>query len=233
MKKINYIFAFLCLGFISEFDAQTQQALLNRTKHWCFSHKAGLDFNMASGVQKVFNRSNGVVFEGNSCISDTLSNLLFYCNGDTIWNRNHQMMLNGAGMKSDKITALNSCIIPRPLNANQYFVFVNECVNNNCSGGKLYYSLVDITLDGGNGAVVAGQKNIVVMLQAYNSGLAFTKHANGLDYWMSYFEPISPYNFCMIKIINVGPDTTNRVVSSYSWGGGDESLFARSYKICF
>lgn len=25
--------------------AQTPQALLNRTKHWRFGHKAGLDFN--------------------------------------------------------------------------------------------------------------------------------------------------------------------------------------------
>ena len=214
MKKIKYLFIFLCLGFISEFNAQTQQALLNRTKHWRFGHKAGLDFNMASGVPSVFNGSNGVVFEGNSCISDTLGNLLFYCNGDTIWNKNHQPMLNGTLLNSDKNTAVASQIIPRPGNPNQYFVFVNGCVNDNCSF-NLRYSIVDITLDGGNGAVVPGQKNILVRGQAYQE-MAFTKHANGNDYWLAYSEKNSPYNLCMIPITNSGPDTINRVISAYN-----------------
>ncbi len=73
--------------------AQTPQALLNRTKHWRFGHKAGLDFNMTTGVPTVFNGSNGVVFEGNSSISDTLGNLLFYCTGDTVWNKNPPLVL--------------------------------------------------------------------------------------------------------------------------------------------
>jgi hypothetical protein len=214
MKKINYIFIFLCLGFIYEFNAQTQQALLNRTKHWRFGHKAGLDFNMSTGVPTVFNGSNGVVFEGNSSISDTLGNLLFYCNGDTIWNKNHQPMMNGTLLNSDKNTGLASQIIPRPGNPNQYFVFVNGCINDNCSF-NLRYSVVDITLDAGNGAVVSGQKNILVRGQAYQ-GMAFTKHANGTDYWLAYAEKNSPYNLCMIPVNNLGPDTVNRVISAYN-----------------
>jgi hypothetical protein len=146
---------------------------------------------MTTGVPSVFNGSNGVVYEGNSCISDTFGNLLFYCNGDTIWNKNHQPMLNGTGMPSDKVTTLNSCIIPRPGNPNQYFIFINECVNNNSSGGKLKYSIIDMTLDGGNGAVVVGQKNIPVFHHS-TSSISFTKHSNGIDYWFAYSEGIPP-----------------------------------------
>ena len=220
---------------MNSLEAQTQQALLNRTKHWRFGHKAGLDFNMTTGVPTVFNGSNGITYEGNSCISDTLGNLLFYCTGDTVWNRNHVMMLNGAGMKSDKITILNSCIIPRPGNPNQYYLFVNECVNNNCSGGKLYSSLIDMTLDGGNGALVLSEKNKVIMMQAYNN-MAFTKHANNIDYWLSYSEALAPYNFCMIKITSSGADTTNRVISGYQGivfnrFSPDSKIFASEYKV--
>lgn len=239
MKKTYYIFI-LSFWFIAfnTIEAQTQQALLNRTKHWRFGHKAGLDFNMTTGVPTVFNGSNGIVYEGNSCISDTLGNLLFYCTGDTVWNRNHQMMLNGAGMKSDKITILNSCIIPRPGNANQYYLFVNECVNNNCSGGKLYSSLIDMTLDGGNGGLVASEKNKVVMLQAY-SGMAFTKHANGIDYWLAYAEYKNPPNQTQntfIKITASGADTINRVNSIYDGGvfsrfSPNGTIFATEYKV--
>ncbi|MFN7913197.1 MAG: T9SS type A sorting domain-containing protein [Bacteroidota bacterium] len=220
MKKLLYLFIFF--SFVLFANAQTQQALLNRTKHWRFGHKAGLDFNTITGVPTVFNGSNGVVYEGNSCISDTLGNLLFYCSGDTVWNKNHQMMLNGAGMKSDKITILNSCIIPKPGNANQYFLFVNECINNNCGGGKLFYSLIDMTLDGGNGAVVLGQKNIQLSLDAYPY-LAFTKHGNGTDYWLAYSEyiipPVNQTQIIFIKITSTGPDVTNRIISGYEDAG--------------
>lgn len=162
----------------------------------------------------MFNISNGVVYEGNSCISDTLGNLLFYCNGDTIWNKNHQMMLNGAGLTCDKNTSVASQIIPRPGNPNQYYVFINGCTNDVCNQG-LRYSVVDITLDGGNGAVLPGQKNILVRSQAYQF-MAFTKHGNGIDYWLAYLEKNSPYNLCMIPVNATGPDTTNRVISSYT-----------------
>lgn len=219
MKKLNLLFFTLLFVNTLYLEAQTQQALLNRTKHWRFGLKAGLDFNTTTGVPTVFNGSNGITYEGNSCISDTLGNLLFYCTGDTVWNRNHVMMLNGAGMKSDKITVLNSCIVPRPGNPNQYYLFVSECLNNNCAGGKLYSTLIDMTLDAGNGAVVAGQKNIVVMMYAFNSGTSFTKHANGIDYWLSYAERLPPYNTCMIKVTNTGADTATRVISSYDYGG--------------
>lgn len=211
MKKLLYLFIFF--SFVLFANAQTQQALLNRTKHWRFGRKAGLDFNTITGVPTVFNGSNGVVYEGNSCISDTLGNLLFYCNGDTIWNKNHQPMINGTGLTCDKNTAISSQIIPKPGNPNQYFVFVNGCVNDVCNQG-LRYSIVDITLDGGNGAVVFGQKNILVRGQAYQH-LAFTKHGNGIDYWMAYAEKNPPYNLCMIPVNSFGPDTNNRVISTY------------------
>ena len=211
MKKL--VLLFLAGTIVTASFAQSE---LKRTAHWRFGQKAGMDFDISNNYKmSVFPGSNGVVYEGNSCISDTAGNLLFYVNGDTIWNSMHQPMLNGTGMPSDKITLVNSCIIPRPGNSTQYFVFINECTNNNCTGGALKYSIVDMTLDGGKGAVVSGQKNIVVMKQAYN-GITFTKHANGIDYWLSYAESNNPYNLCMIKTTNAGPDTTNRVISTFS-----------------
>ncbi|MCA0428903.1 MAG: T9SS type A sorting domain-containing protein [Bacteroidetes bacterium] len=210
---VRIYLTFIIVLFCNIIAAQTQQQLLNRTKHWRFGHKAGLDFNMTTGVPTVFNGSNGVVFEGNSCISDDNGNLLFYCNGDTIWNKNHQMMLNGASLTCDKNTSVASQIIPRPGNPNQFFVFINGCTNDACTQG-LRYCIVDMTLDGGNGAVVTGQKNILVRNQAYQY-MAFTKHGNGTDYWLAYIEQNSPYYLCMIPVSASGPDTNTRVISSY------------------
>jgi|JI10StandDraft_1071094.scaffolds.fasta_scaffold47407_3 hypothetical protein len=191
---------------------------LNRTINWRFGHAAGLNFDKNNNYQStVFTGSHGITYEGNSCISDTDGNLLFYCNGDTLWNALHQPMLNGAGLLCDKNTMVSSQIIPRPGSSNQFYLFVNGCVADQCING-LRYSLVDMTLDNGKGAIVSGQKNIIVMPNALQ-GMAITKHSNGTDYWLAYSKYFSPpqntSRLVMIPITSSGPDTTNMVISPF------------------
>ena len=38
------------------------------------------------------------VTHANVSVSDSLGNLLFYSDGQTVWNRNHQTMPNGTGL---------------------------------------------------------------------------------------------------------------------------------------
>ncbi len=213
--KINTIITILiiiinlCLHNLESFS---QGFELNRTVNWRFGHAAGLNFDKNNNYQaSVFTGSHGITYEGNSCMSDTDGNLLLYCNGDTLWNALHQPMLNGAGLLCDKNTKVSSQIIPRPGSITQYFVFVNGCVADQCING-LRYSVVDMALDNGKGAVVPGQKNMLVIPNAYQ-GMAITKHGNGIDYWLAYTKYFpSPQNqtkVVMIPISNIGPDTTN------------------------
>ena len=60
---------------------------------WYFGKRAGLNFN-TNPPSPLF---DGVIntLESSSSICDSNGNLLFYTDGDTIWNRNHQIMLNG------------------------------------------------------------------------------------------------------------------------------------------
>lgn len=187
---------------------------LNRTINWRFGHAAGLNFDKNNNYEaSVFTGSSGITFEGNSCISDTDGNLLFYCNGDTLWNALHQPMMNGSGLLCDKNTKISSQIIPRPGSSTQFFVFVNGCIADQCING-LRYSVVDMTLDNGNGAVVSGQKNIIVMPNAFQT-MVITKHGNGIDYWLAYSKyfpaPQNQNKVMMIPVTNSGPDTTNMV----------------------
>ena len=59
---------------------------------WYFGNNAGLDFN--TNPPTVL--SNGAMHapEGSSSISDATGNFLFYTDGASIWNRNHQMFLH-------------------------------------------------------------------------------------------------------------------------------------------
>lgn len=47
---------------------------------------------------------------------------------------------------------------------------------------KLYFSIIDMTLNGGLGAVI--QKNIIPLLPDLNGGISACQHANGRDWWI-------------------------------------------------
>jgi hypothetical protein len=224
--KTNIYYIVYSLIFILTFNnlkCFSQGFELNRTINWRFGHAAGLNFDKNNNYQaSVFTGSHGITYEGNSCISDTDGNLLFYCNGDTLWNTLHQPMLNGAGLLCDKNTMVSSQIIPRPGSSTQFFVFVNGCMADQCNNG-LRYSVVDMTLDNGKGAIIPSQKNILVMPNA-TQGMAITKNANGTDYWLAYSKYFSPpqntSRLLMIPITSSGPDTANMVISPFA----DETL---------
>lgn len=220
MKKNTSITILITIIYLWNYNLEvfSQGFELNRTINWRFGHAAGLNFDKNNNyVASVFTGSQGITYEGSSCISDTDGNLLFYCNGDTLWNSLHQPMLNGAGLLCDKNTKVSSQIIPRPGSNTQFFVFVNGCVADQCING-LRYSVVDMTLDNGKGAVVAGQKNIMVMSNA-TQGMAITKNANGTDYWLAYSKyfspPLNTSKLLMIPITAAGPDTANMVISPF------------------
>ena len=80
-KKL-ILFLLICV----DLSAYSQQ-----NNNWYFGAQAGLNFNGA--VPSTL--SNGAMNapEGCSSISDKSGNLLFYTNGVTVYNRNHQTML--------------------------------------------------------------------------------------------------------------------------------------------
>ena len=68
---------------------------------------------------------------GCSSISDNNGDLLFYTNGGTIWNNNHQIMNNGDGLNGDINGVQTSIIIPKPNDASTYFVFYTRELDQN------------------------------------------------------------------------------------------------------
>ena len=80
------------LIFISHFFRFSQGEFNN----WYFGNKAGISFN--SGSPECLKDGQMAVTRANVSVSDSLSNLLFYSDGQTVWNRNHQTMPNGTGL---------------------------------------------------------------------------------------------------------------------------------------
>ena len=148
---------------------------------WYFGSAAGISFN-ADGATLPYVLTDGMnaAHEGNASISDNHGNILFYTNGQTIYNKLHEVMLNGDNLLGHPSAAQSSIIIPLPNNDSIYYVFTTDAVENNYASGYRY-SVVNMNRDGGKGEVT--QKNILLN-GSCTERLTAARHANGIDVWV-------------------------------------------------
>ncbi len=103
--------------------------------HWYFGQNAGVDFNTTPPSALTNGRLS--TNEGCSSISDANGNLLFYSDGRTVWNRQHEVMSNanyfgGTGLFGDPSSTTSALIVPKPEDPNLYYIFtVDEPHQNN------------------------------------------------------------------------------------------------------
>ena len=182
MEAPRYIyFLYLSLLLLLSQVGFAQNPDIKRTWHWYFGYNSGLDFS--TGVAMPDTTGHLYTFEGCASISDTLGNLLFYTDGDTVWDKFHFLMTNGTGLLgcgNYGSTAQATVIIPYPGNTNLFYIITNDCGENLCVNG-LNYSIVDMTLNGGNGDVT--NKNVLLFAPGMEA-LATVKHCNNSFYWL-------------------------------------------------
>src|SRR6218665_3184083 len=146
-----------------------------QTHKWYFGKNAGLDF--ATSPPTVLTGALNS-YEGCASISDASGNLLFYTNGDTVYNSLHQVMVNGFNLGGSYSTTQSAIILKKPGSASLYYIFTAD----NCGFvDGLSYSIVDMTLQSGLGAVTI--KNT----QPYTpttEKLCAVRHCNGTDFWV-------------------------------------------------
>lgn len=142
--------------------------------------------------------------EGSASVADrNTGELLFYTDGVTVWNALDSVMQNGTGLRGGSAALLSSTtaavIVPKPGSDNLYYIVtVDEGASGTGSGG-VRYNLVDMTLDGGLGAVVASQKNIFLYATSTEK-LEVVPAANGTDLW------IVTHDFSNFVSFRLGPD---------------------------
>lgn len=138
--------------------------------------------------------------EGVVSVSDPISGaLLFYSNGEAIFNQLGDTMLNGNNLAGDMSSCQGALALPNPTKQNQYLLFTTPFFNEE---GSLCYSLVDMSLDNGNGAVVPNQKNIK-LLDAPCESLTYFYNEDSSAYWLVVHERDN-YAFVSIRIDEQG-----------------------------
>lgn len=142
-----------------------------QNKIWIFGLNAGLDFNSGNPlpVSSAMNTGNSTgTLEANASVCDANGALLFYTDGSIVRDRLGNVMpngndLTGQGIGSTNSTSQGALIIPVPDSAGKYYVFSLTSVDQATAvRGKLYYSIVDMSLNSGMGDVVPGRKGIFV-----------------------------------------------------------------------
>jgi gliding motility-associated-like protein len=169
----------------------------NRYNNWHFGNKAAVDFN--EEVPNANLNSSMYAESGCASISDKLGGLLFYTDGNTIWNKNHELMLNGDNLTGQPFSEQSVIIVPQPGNESVYYVFITYVagsLNNFC------YSKVNMRLDGGLGGVEYSSKNILISSNVENK-ITATYHANCKDIWIVVHGKASAL-FYSYKLTNYG-----------------------------
>jgi Secretion system C-terminal sorting domain len=216
---------------------------------WLFGYGSNLQDSSFGGTDINFNNNPATlkyVFREpdigryNASICDAEGNLLFYTNGCFIADASHQIMMNGdtinPGITHDEwceestYPTVQECfILPKPGSDSLYYLFhkAQEIVSipfliyNN----KLYYSLVDMSLNNGLGAVI--EKNVLLLEDSLASA-QFTaiKHANNLDWWIicPKYNSAKYWTFLLTNSSIEGPYLQH--IGEVTTNGGGQGVFS-------
>ncbi len=145
---------------------------------WYFGNNAGVNF--ASGTPIALTDSKLKTEEGCSVISTKQGKMLFYTDGISVWNANHEVMSNGKGLKGDPSSTQSGVAIAWPNHQGMYYLFTVAATGQ---AAGIEYSLVDMKLAEGLGDVVETEKNIM-LADSVTEKLTAVTHRNGKDIWV-------------------------------------------------
>lgn len=187
---------------------------------WYFGNNAGLDFN--SGIPVALTNGALVSDEGCATLTDANGHIMFYTNGNTVWNKDHVVMYNGTGLFGNVSSAQGVVIVQKPGSNTIFYIFTahTQPIDVNYKGFR--YSEVDMTLDSGLGAVTSN-KNIFIAT-AMGEMLTIVKHSNGTDRWVvAIGYPDNKINAVLITPSGVNTSLVvsegGPVLADYGWMG--------------
>lgn len=162
-------------------------------ERWIFGKNGGLNF--------IDNQTTPATYEVENCYSATSSkcdangNLLFYCDGRTIKDKDGNIMPgseNPVWPASPHVSmTIPSTIIPLANDTNRYYVFMFTPSDGNTPFGSYYqnavtYSVVDMRLNNGAGGVDPVYSN--VLLDTNSNGGFIVAKSKDCNYWLVVFK---------------------------------------------
>ncbi len=212
MSKIKLVLVLLIHTFIATGQGYNHQWLLGNNPFINFPNGRGLfDTNSETFISEYRKMS----FKGTQAnISDVNGNLLMASNGIWIANATGDTMLNGGGLNPSPFTS--NWMFGLPISFSNIFLsFPNDSINYLLIHSTLwstlfpalsgiYYTKVDLSLDGGLGGV--SLKNDTILSDSLSWGIGACRHANGRDWWVVAMRDREPELYTLLLTPN-GIDT--------------------------
>lgn len=185
--------------------------------NWYFGDGAALNFADGDPVD-ISGNSPMLCLDNSSTMSNAnTGELLFYSNGYSVWNNNHELMSNGGGLLGHNSGGNCAFGVKKPGNNSEYYLFTSDAW---AGSNGLRYSIIDMSLDGGNGAVTAVKNEI--LLESATEKILAIPHSNNNDFWIL----VHPWNSSVFEaylLTSTGLSTTpveSNIGSLHSGGAG-------------
>lgn len=202
---------------------------------WAPPPSGGVDLNFQSGSLLITTVSRDADFQRTSSnMSGPDGTLLFSTNGRMVANSLGAVVLNGDGLNPGNyadnspyglLISQGVLLLPRPDHPDIYYLLhmtIDNSVDINAE--HLLLTTVDMSLDGGLGAVVS--KNVSILDDEISLGhLTAVRHANGRDWW-AFCRKLNTNTFYryLITPAGINLDGTQSI--------GDLSIWATG-QVCF
>ncbi|UUC45932.1 PKD domain-containing protein [Flavobacterium cerinum] len=199
--------------FITQIYPTVCTPINNSESTWYFSHHNDLNFSSGTPVNNSILPITVAFNEACAIQNNTSGNVLFYTNGQDIWNSTHTKINTGNNLKGNLSSKRGAIITPNPSNSSQYYIFTTDSESN--SNG-FRYTIVNV-----NGSTVTLSPTVnqpvpvpadylVGGISAAIGGEGVTAIQNCNGYWIiTVLKKNSGYYLCVFSLSSSGLSFTS------------------------
>lgn len=181
----------------------------NETIYWYFGNRAALNFD--KGKLEVLGDSAMEAPVGSASIANQDGLLMFYSDGATVWNRNHEVMENGSGLSGDSNNFQSTIIVPKPGSESIYYLFYarSEDATNPLVTAGSYYAEIAFSDQNPLGKVVS--KNAFLDSDSPSEKLSAVHHGSGESFWLLILTAENSDSELLKTVFKAYPVTENGI----------------------
>jgi large repetitive protein len=166
--------------------------------------------------------------------------MLFYTDGNVVYDANHELMPNGTGLGGNPSGNQPAAGVQLPGSTSRYLIFTNSATPT--AAGQIFVTEVDMTLLGNNfdnpslpapplGDVVTSTKATAVAgLGNVAEGMIIIPHSNGTDYWLITQERgTTTFNVNLITSAGIQPVTTSVTTAPFGFSAAHLAFHAEVF----
>lgn len=171
-------------------------------RYWFFGVNGKLDFGTTGSALPALGTGPLTAGEGTTVVTNQSGDLQFTSNGLTIWDKTGAVMQNGSGLSG--ASSATQAVVSFPMNKarTKYGVVSNTAMGETGYGpGELYLSIVEMSLNGGNGGVTIKNQKLGIANDYSSEGLGAMPNNDGSGYWVyTYSSTAATITGFLIKL---------------------------------